>query len=93
MALAAVAGIVGTLLFSMLSDVFTWLLVAEFRTSLALLWIRVAAGLVFNVVPAAANGVLFALVVGPVARAFAALRATQQDGAGHQGDERPRHGV
>lgn len=90
---AAVAGIVGTLLFSMLSDVFTWLLVAEFRTSLALLWIRVAAGLVFNVVPAAANGVLFALVVGPVARAFAALRATQQDGAGHQGDERPRHGV
>ena len=71
--LAATAGVVGTLWFSIVTDVATWALVPEFRTSWTLLRLRVLAGLVFNAVPAITNGVLFALAAAPVSRAFAAL--------------------
>lgn len=71
---AAVFGVLGTLLFSLVMDLATWAVVPEFRTSTDLLWIRVAAGLAFNVVPAITNGVLFAVAAGPVARAAAAWR-------------------
>lgn len=72
---AALFGILGTLAFSIILDVATWALVAEFRTSTDLLLIRVGAGLAFNVIPAISNAILFAVAAGPVSRAGAAWRA------------------
>lgn len=70
---AFVAGVAGTLLFSVASDTLTWLVVAPGSASA---WrLLVLAGLAFNVLPALANGALFAASVSPVARAFRALRA------------------
>lgn len=76
-AVAASAGILATFLFSVLSDVLTWALVPEFRVSLALLQVRILAGLAFNAVPALTNAALFAVAVAPVQRAFRALRRDQ----------------
>lgn len=86
-AVAASAGIVATFLFSVLADLLTWAVVPEFRVSLALLQVRVVAGLAFNAVPALTNAGLFAVAVGPVERAFRALRrgGPVQDGEDVQG--------
>ncbi len=70
---ALAVGIVGTLAFSVASDTGTWLLVAEYRGDPAAWRAIVAAGLVFNALPALVNGALFAATVTPVARASAAL--------------------
>lgn len=67
---AATIGVVATMLFSTLSDLASWAIVPEFRASPGLLAIRLVAGWAFNVVPAIANGVLFALAAAPVQRAF-----------------------
>ena len=72
---AAIFGVLGTLLFSILMDVGTWAMVPEFRTSIDLLWVRIGAGLAVNVVPAITNGILFAVASGPVNRAGAAWQA------------------
>ncbi|HLF16806.1 MAG TPA: hypothetical protein VI796_05180, partial [Candidatus Thermoplasmatota archaeon] len=69
---AACAGVVGTALFSVSADAATAILVPEFRDA-GLLGARIVAGLAFNVAPAAANGLLFALAVVPAARASEAL--------------------
>ncbi len=71
---AALAGFVGTLLFSAVSDALTWALVAENRQSIERLVVGVVAGLTFNVVPAIINAVLFAATIVPVATAFRQVR-------------------
>lgn len=71
-AVAAACGVLAVLLFSVLADVGTWLLVPEYRGDPEALAALVAAGLAFNLLPAAAAAVLFALAIGPVARAAAA---------------------
>jgi uncharacterized membrane protein len=63
--LAAACGVASTILFSLTSDALTWAMVPEFRGDLGALRALVLAGLAFNVLPAAANGVLFAAVAGP----------------------------
>jgi len=72
--LAGTIGIAATLAFSILADAATWLVIPDFRNAgtPALVGL-IATGLAFNVVPAAANGVLFAAAVAPVQ---ATLRAT-----------------
>ncbi|MGB1586851.1 MAG: hypothetical protein ACPHID_07395 [Thermoplasmatota archaeon] len=70
---AAALGIVGTFLFSALTDVATWLMVPEFRTTVGWLQVRILAGLAFNVVPAVTNAVLFAAAILPIQRARAVL--------------------
>lgn len=74
---SAACGAVGVVLFSLASDLLTWALVPDYQSDPAALRVLVAAGLVFNVVPAIAAAVVFALAVGPVARAAdaAGLRA------------------
>lgn len=67
--LAAVCGAVGVLAFSVAADVLTWALVPETRAHGQALAGYVAIGLAFNVVPAIAAAGVFALAVGPVARA------------------------
>jgi hypothetical protein len=67
--LAASAGIASTLLFSVMSDAVTWMLVPEFSGDPGALRALVLAGLAFNAVPAVANAVLFAAVVVPLAGA------------------------
>ncbi len=67
--LSAACGAVGVLLFSVAADALTWLVVPEYRGDLAALRVLVAAGLAFNVLPAVAAAVVFAVAVGPVARA------------------------
>lgn len=69
---AFAAGVIGTLIFSVASDSLTWLVVAP--TSRAAWIALVIAGLAFNVIPAIANGMLFALSVRPVVGAFRRLR-------------------
>lgn len=71
-AAAAACGILATAVFSLSADILTWLIVPEFRTTPGALAALVWAGLAFNVVPAAANAMLFAVAVGPVARAVRA---------------------
>ncbi|MHB8587009.1 MAG: hypothetical protein ACYDDF_14360, partial [Thermoplasmatota archaeon] len=74
---AFVTGVVGTLIFSVSADTFTWLLVGH---GLGAAWIAlVGAGLLFNAVPSILNGVLFAASVGPVLSAFRARREAPQD--------------
>lgn len=74
---AFVAGVAATLVFSVLTDTLTWLVVAPDSPGT---WrVLVLAGLVFNVLPALGNGALFAGSVTPVARAF---RALQEGGRG-----------
>lgn len=72
--IAAALGAGATIMFSVVADVGEWLLVPEFRGDVAFLQARVAAGLVFNILPAVANGALFALVTGPVQQAFMTTR-------------------
>lgn len=69
---AAATGFFATLGFSVVADTLAWALIPEFRGSLALLQVRVLAGLAFNVVPAVVNGALFAAVSG-------ACQETQQE--------------
>lgn len=68
---AFAAGILATLLFSLLADVVTWLVFLHSQPG-ALVPLLLA-GIAFNVFPAIGNGVIFALSVGPVQRAFRAL--------------------
>ncbi len=72
--LAAATGILATLAWSVATDALSWAIIAERRQSIALLQVTVLAGLVFNAVPALVNGALFAAAIGPVGRAFSALR-------------------
>ncbi len=72
---AAAVGILGTLAWSAATDALSWLIIAENRASIERLQVGILAGLAFNVVPAVVNGVLFAAAIGPVERAFRALRA------------------
>lgn len=66
------AGVLGTLLFSVSADTLTWLFVAPGNAGA---WVAlVLLGLAFNVLPAFANGLIFAFALRPVARAFQALR-------------------
>jgi hypothetical protein len=74
--LAAAIGVLATFSFSVAADTLTWAVIAENRASFARLQVGILAGLGFNVLPAIINGMLFAISVGPVARAFAALRGT-----------------
>ncbi len=67
--LAAACGAAGALLFSVASDALTWWLVPETRGAADALPAYVAIGLAFNLVPAVAAAIVFALAVGPVARA------------------------
>lgn len=81
-ALAAAIGILSTFLFSVAADAFTWLLL--YADDASLLGPLILAGLVFNVIPALANGAIFALSVGPTVRAFRAWREAQpRRGATH----------
>jgi hypothetical protein len=82
--LAASCGIVATVLFSVAADAATWLAVPDYRAVPGSLGVLVLQGLAFNVVPAAANAVLFAAAVGPVS---AAVRGS---GAFPAREERPR---
>lgn len=66
---AAACGVLGILAVSVASDVLTWALVPDYRDEPGSLQLLVAAGLVFNVGPAIAAAIVFALAVGPVARA------------------------
>lgn len=70
---AACFGILGTFVFSVAADVLTWAIVAPGEP--AALRALVLAGLAFNVLPALANGALFAFSVPPCLRAWKA--ATQ----------------
>lgn len=67
--LAAITGFIATLAFSVAADSLAWAIVPEFRGSVALLEIRVIAGLAFNLLPAIVNALLFAAVCGPTQRA------------------------
>lgn len=72
-AMAAAVGVLGTFAFSLASDALTWLLLYAARPEA--LAPMILAGLAFNVIPALANGALFALSVGPTVRAFRVARA------------------
>lgn len=67
--LAAACGALGVLVFSVAADALTWLVVPEYRGDVSALRVLVSAGLAFNVLPAVAAAITFALAVGPVARA------------------------
>ncbi len=73
-ATAGATGILVTLAWSVATDALSWVIISEYRESLPLLQVRILAGLVFNAIPALVNGALFAAAVGPVGRAFSALR-------------------
>ncbi len=85
--LAGGAGFLGTMLFSVTSDLFEWVLAPELRGDVAVLVARVVAGLLFNVVPAILNALVFAASVVPV---HAAFRALEVGGAVRQ--QRDEHG-
>lgn len=73
--LAACAGIVCTLVFSVAADSLTWLLVYSGEPAA---WAPlVLAGLAFNLLPALANAVLFSASVAPVLRAHRALAVAE----------------
>lgn len=72
LAFAFVAGVLGTLVFSVAADSLTWLVIAP--GSRAAWMALVLAGLLFNALPAIANGLLFSLSVRPVVGAFRRLR-------------------
>jgi hypothetical protein len=74
--LAGAVGVAATLLFSVAADTLTWALVPEYRAAPGSLRLLVAAGLVFNVLPAAANAVLFGAATAPTVRAWRAAQAT-----------------
>jgi hypothetical protein len=69
---AFIAGLVATLLFSVLADATTW--VVFLRSSPQALAPLLVGGIAFNALPAIGNGLLFAWSVGPVQQAFRALR-------------------
>ncbi|MEA3144278.1 MAG: hypothetical protein QOG31_1602 [Thermoplasmata archaeon] len=73
-ALAAAVGVAATLLFSVAADALTWAIVPEYRAQPGSLRILVAAGLVFNVLPAVANALLFGAATAPTVRAWRAVR-------------------
>jgi hypothetical protein len=66
--LAGCIGFAATLAFSVVADATTWALVPEYRATPGALTALVAAGLLFNVVPAVVNAVLFAVAVPAVWR-------------------------
>ena len=67
---AALVGLVATLLFSLASDLGSWLIVPEFRATPGTLAPLLAAGLAFNIVPAVVNAVLFAAAVPATMRSW-----------------------
>ncbi|HUR63430.1 MAG TPA: DUF6580 family putative transport protein [Candidatus Thermoplasmatota archaeon] len=73
-ALAAAVGVAATLLFSVAADALTWAIVPEYRAQPGSLRILVAAGLLFNVLPAVANALLFGAATAPTVRAWRAVR-------------------
>lgn len=73
--LAGVTGYAATLLFSVASDLFTWALIPETRGSVGTLQAYVVAGLAFNLIPAAANAVLFAVGTPATVRAWRLVNA------------------
>jgi hypothetical protein len=76
-ALAAAVGVAATLLFSVAADALTWAVVPEYRAQPGSLRILVAAGLAFNLLPAAANAVLFGAATAPTVRAWRAVQRIQ----------------
>ncbi|MHB8633206.1 MAG: hypothetical protein ACYDBQ_04455 [Thermoplasmatota archaeon] len=66
-ALAAI-GVAATLAFSVLSDLIGFAASPELAAHPSLLGVVIGSGLVFNLVPAAANGALFAVAVAPSVR-------------------------
>lgn len=80
-ALAGAVGVAATLLFSVAADALTWALVPEYRAQPGSLRLLVAAGLVFNLVPATANALLFAAATAPTARAWRAVGSVTPGGA------------
>jgi uncharacterized membrane protein len=74
--LAGAVGVAATLLFSVAADALTWAVVPEYRAQPGSLRLLVAAGLLFNVLPAAANAVLFGAATAPTVRAWRAAQAT-----------------
>lgn len=87
--LAAACGVAAMALFSVTADVATWLAVPEYRATPGFLGVLILQGLAFNAVPAVANAVLFAAMVGPVS---AAVRGSGASGAfvSGMGQTRPR---
>lgn len=69
---AGAIGFVMTLVFSVLADLATWMLVPEFRGETAALRLLLTAGIAFNAIPATINAVLFAAALAPLSRATAA---------------------
>lgn len=90
--LAGGLGVLATFLFSVASDVATWLILPEYRSSPDSLRALVAAGLAFNIVPAVVNGILFAVATGPVLRALQAAGFAMPPAGGPPPDlpHRPR---
>ncbi|MHB8605510.1 MAG: hypothetical protein ACYDCK_09670 [Thermoplasmatota archaeon] len=66
--LAALAGVLGTVVFSVLADTLDWALFAH--AGRAAWEARVLSGLAFNAIPAAFNGVVFAIATAPTLRAL-----------------------
>jgi uncharacterized membrane protein len=79
--LGAAVGAGATMLFSFAADLLSWAVVPEYRTQPGTLRVLVAAGLAFNVVPAIANAVLFAVATGPTVRAWRAAQGIRPGGA------------
>lgn len=67
---AALVGAAATLLFSLATDLATWLVLPEFRAAPETLMPLLAAGLAFNAVPAAVNALLFATAVPATVRSW-----------------------
>lgn len=67
---AALVGAAATLVFSLCSDLATWLVIPELRSTPGTLVPLLAAGLLFNVAPAAVNAVLFAVAVPATVRSW-----------------------
>ncbi len=81
--LAGATGFAATMLFSVASDAFTWLIVPELRDTTGTLLPLMARGLAFNLLPGAANAVLFALATRATVRAWrlVSARPTERSGA------------
>ncbi len=86
--LCGATGYAAVLLFSLASDGFTWLIVAEYRDTPGTLLPLVVAGLVFNLIPAAANAILFALATPAAVRAWR-LFAMTPSGTSRYGPQPP----
>lgn len=69
-AAAWAVGVAATLLFSVTADLGSWLLLPELRSQPGTLVPLIAAGLLFNLIPAAVNGALFAVAVPATVRAL-----------------------